>query len=112
MIATGLSSTTVPVFYADVANDVRSVFVIITGPLPTGLKRYRLVGANEDECSFGHVGFATIAPNGMFAYESEDPVTLLTRATVFRLPETSLPRKIRLSLWQNLTWSLWDSGER
>lgn len=112
IIGSGVSSQLVRVFYIDIQPEVRSVILLITGDLPPGLKKYRLREVNEDECSFGHIGLATVAPDNSLASEHVSSMSILTRATLYRIPPTSLIGKVRISLWQDLTWTMYDSGER
>lgn len=112
IIGSGVSSQLVPVFYIDIDEDVRSVILLITGDLPKGLRKYRLQGVNEDEASFGHIGFATTGPDNSLPSEQATTMSVLTRATLYRIPSTTLVGKVRISLWENLSWTLYDSGER
>ena len=112
IIGSGVSSQLVRVFYVDVQPDIKSVILLITGDLPTGLKKYRLKGVNEDECSFGHIGLATVGPDNSLPSEHVSSMSILTRATLYRIPPTKLAGKVRISLWQDLTWTMYDSGER
>lgn len=112
IIASGVSTDLVRVFYADINADIKSVMLLISGELPKGIRKYRLQDANEDECSFGYIGLAAVAPDNSFASDQVERLSILTRSTLYRIPPTRLSSKVRLSLWQYLTWTLYDSGER
>jgi hypothetical protein len=112
LIASGDSSSTSDIIYIDLADNIRSVLLILTGTLPASISLYRTVDdSSEAQAKFGNIGISIQAPGDANAAIA-DQGFIWTRRTYYQCPPCSLPRKIRLSLKTGLAWILYDSGER
>lgn len=112
LLLSGFSGTSDTITYSEVLSDeIKSVYLVITGAINKLFQAYK-VTPTEIEGKFGHVGIATLAPNGNMAYLGERAQDVWTRHTLYRIPEVNLPKRVRISLKPGFNWLLYDSGER
>jgi hypothetical protein len=100
------------VFYVPLPKEIVSVYLVITGQIPSSMSLYKTDSTGEVQGKFGNIGISVQTTSGWA--HTGDPGWCWTRKTYYPIPEPlpSLPTAIRISLQPELSFILFDSGER
>jgi hypothetical protein len=112
VLGSGTMTEAQTVQYVPIGIEVRQVELLITGPLPAGLRLFDTTASGEQQGKFGSIVQAYPGVTGGFASEGFHQWAW-TRRTSLYLGQPIRPiRRVRVYLRAGLSWTLYDTGLR
>jgi len=112
VLGSGTMTEAQTVQYVPIGIEVRQVELLITGPLPAGLRLFDTTASGEQQGKFGSIVQAYPGVTGGFASEGFHQWAWTRRTSLFLGQPIRPIRRVRVYLRAGLSWTLYDTGLR